>query len=770
MTAGDLFLWLAAAALAASFILNLRSALRREGSAPPLARWLYLISSLGFTAASVALWALLFGRRFDVAYVYGYTSRDLAPGYTFSAFWAGPEGSFLFWALVGAWTGVFLMRTTKDLESAAMSFWCLTQGLLTAMLLINSPFAPLDASPPDGAGLNPILQDPWMAIHPPVLFLGFVVFSVPAALAAAGLLTNRLDRWASLSLPWASLGWLSLGAGLVLGGLWAYETLGWGGYWGWDPVENSSLVPWLTGTVLLHGLILQRIRGTGQRPNIIYALLTYLLILYSTFLTRSGVLGDFSVHSFSDLGVAGLLAGAIGVVAVIFLGLLVWRFSSIPAPSIIEDGHGKELNHYLTSWVLSVIAFFVLLGTSAPLITGLLAPDRPSGVQPRFYNVTGAPLAFGMLVLIALCPLMSWSPHASKAAAASLRRNSQGLAVIASAIFVLLLLFVFGAAKGSLWSLGLLGAAVLIVNGWRFATAAVTSGTLAAGAYLAHAGIGLMFVGIAGSNLGHPEEAVVLQAGESRSVLGWTIKLDSVEASPDGIMTAHLQLARGREQARHIHLTGKPMPGGQGYAFKPYIHRSAVADVYFAPHEMVPAGGMARRPSPPVKPLEGSIQLSPAIVVGDREMRPEPATAPDGSVTVRLEAMSVESGSVEITVIPREGQPRRLTLSKGQVQRIGKLDVQFERYGPMEQDSKGDLRASAFINVAPAQGDSPPASTAPETEEKPPVEHEGASGGSVSLSVSTKPLISLLWLGSALAGLGSLLAVVRRFREAAAQQ
>ncbi|BCW98347.1 MAG: cytochrome c assembly protein [Armatimonadota bacterium] len=770
MTAGDLFLWLAAAALAASFLLNLRATLRRESSAPPLAGWLYLISALGFTAASVVLWALLFAHRFDVAYVYGYTSRDLAPGYIFSAFWAGPEGSFLFWALIGAWTGVFLKRTTKDLEPAAMSFWCLSQGLLTAMLLINSPFAPLNGSPPDGAGLNPILQDPWMAIHPPVLFFGFVVFSAPAALAAAGLLTNRLDRWATLSLPWASLGWLSLGAGLVLGGLWAYETLGWGGYWGWDPVENSSLVPWLTGTVLLHGLILQRIRGTGQRPNVIYALLTYLLILYSTFLTRSGVLGDFSVHSFSDLGVAGLLAGAIGVVALIFLALLVWRFSGIPAPSIIEDGHGKELNHYLTSWVLSIIAFFVLLGTSAPLLTGLLSPDRPSGVQVRFYNVTGAPLALGMLLLIALCPLMSWSPRASKAASASLRRNAQGLAVTASAVVVLLLLFVFGAAKGSLWSLGVLGAAVLILNGWRFAVSAVSSGALAAGAYLAHAGIGLMFVGIAGSNLGHPEEAVVLQAGESKSVLGWTIKLDSVAATPDGVMTAHLHLARSREQSRHILLTGKPMPGGQGYAFKPYIHRSAVADVYFAPHEMVPAEGMARRPSPAVRPLEGSMQLAPAIVVGDREMRPEPASAPDGSVTVRLEGMSVESGSVEITVIPREGQPRRITLSKGQVQRVGTLDVQFERYGPMEQGSQGELRASALINVAPAQGDSPPAGAAPETQDLPPAENESGSGGSVSLSVSTKPLISLLWLGSALAGLGSLLAVARRFREASTQK
>ncbi len=515
MTPGDLSLWLAAAALVLSLALNLRAVLTGSSSSLRAARLGYLVSVAGFTAASGVLWVLLFGHRFDVAYVYGYTSRDLPAGYLLSAFWAGPEGSFLFWALVGAWTGIFVSRTAKDLEPAAMAFWCLFQGLLSAMLLINSPFAPLGASPPDGAGLNPILQDPWMAIHPPVLFVGFVVFSVPAAFAAAGLVTGRFDRWAALSLPWASLGWLSLGAGLVLGGLWAYETLGWGGYWGWDPVENSSLVPWLTGTVLLHGLILQRLRGTAQRPNVIYALLTYVLILYSTFLTRSGVLGDFSVHSFSALGVAGVLAGAIGAVIAVFIGLLIWRFSRIPAPSIVEDGSGKEMNHYLTSWVLSGIAFFVLLGTSTPLITGLLDPERPSGVQTRFYNVTGAPLAFALLVLIALCPLMSWSPRAAKDAAARAVGKVCGLAAVAAFAAVLVLLFTLGAVRGSLWSLGILGAAALAVNGWRFLRASATAGVLAAGAYLAHAGVGLMFVGIAGSNLGHPEESVQLHPGET---------------------------------------------------------------------------------------------------------------------------------------------------------------------------------------------------------------------------------------------------------------
>ena len=767
MSPGNLFLWLAAAALGGALLLNLRAAFGRRVSSPEPARWLYVASALAFTAASVVLWALLFGHRFDVAYVYGYTSRDLPPGYLFSAFWAGPEGSFLFWALAGAWTGVFLSRAAKDLEPAAMSFWCLCQGLLTAMLLINSPFALLDGTPPDGAGLNPILQDPWMAIHPPVMFLGFAVFSVPAALAAAGLVTNRLDRWAELSLPWASLGWLSLGAGLVLGGIWAYETLGWGGYWGWDPVENSSLVPWLTGTVLLHGLILQRVRGTAQRPNIVYALLTYLLILYSTFLTRSGVLGDFSVHSFSDLGVSGLLAGAIGTVAAVFAGILAWRFPRIPAPAIIEDGQGKELNHYLTSWVLSAIAFFVLLGTSTPLITGLLAPDRPSGVQPRFYNVAGAPLALGMLVLIGLCPLMSWSPGAAKAAAASFRRNAPGLAAAGSALLVLILLFVLGTERGALVSLGLLGTGAAGANLWRFVRSSLLSGVPAAGAYLAHAGVGLMFVGIAGSNLGHPEEPVMLQSGQSRSVMEWTLKLNSVEESPEGIVTARLEISRGKQPARQVVLTGKPVPGGQGYAFKPYIHRSALTDVYFAPHEMVPAEREARRPAPAVEPLKGAMRLAPAIVVGDRGTRPEPAVAPDGSVTVRLEAMSVESGSVQLTVIPKDGPPVRLTLSKGEVGRAGGLDVQFERYGPMEQGSRGELRASALINVAPARGEPPAAAAGREPREEQPHGGEEPSGGSVSLGVSTKPLIGVLWLGCAVAGAGSLLAVVRRFREGA---
>jgi len=206
-----------------------------------------------------------------------------------------------------------------------MRFYVLVHTVLMVLLLRATPFRLLPVVPVDGAGLNPLLQDPWMVIHPPIVFIGYALYAVPFVYAMSALARDEYSEWAKPALAWTVAAWLFLGAGIIIGAKWAYATLGWGGYWGWDPVENASLVPWLSGAALMHTLIVQRERGKMVRTNIVLAVVSFMLIAYATFLTRSGVLSDFSVHSFASLGLSSCLVSACVLFATLSLYMLVWR-------------------------------------------------------------------------------------------------------------------------------------------------------------------------------------------------------------------------------------------------------------------------------------------------------------------------------------------------------------------------------------------------------------------------------------------------------------
>jgi cytochrome c-type biogenesis protein CcmF len=259
------------------------------------------------TLASALLMLAILKHEFQYSYVANYSSRDLPLQYLISSFWAGQEGSFLFWVLMGGWLGIFLMHRSEEMEPQVMFLYNLNHLFLTILLIKQSPFKLLPSTPADGQGLNMLLQDPWMVIHPPVVFLGYAAFTIPFAYAIAALWRREYDRWIKPALPWTVFAFLSLGAGIIIGGYWSYKVLGWGGYWGWDPVENASLLPWLAGAALMHGMILQLSLGKMRKTNFILAAFSFLLIIYCTFLTRSGILADFSVHSFTDLGITGWL-------------------------------------------------------------------------------------------------------------------------------------------------------------------------------------------------------------------------------------------------------------------------------------------------------------------------------------------------------------------------------------------------------------------------------------------------------------------------------
>ncbi len=282
--------------------------------------------------------------------------------YVFSAFWGGQEGTFLLWALFGGLLAVMLRFKARQYEAPVMFFYLGINLFLMLMLLKASPFIRHDVTPADGNGLNPLLQDPWMTIHPPIMFFGFASLGICAAYAMAALVKEDWDSWVRRAVPWTTFGVMALGTGLLLGGYWAYSILGWGGFWGWDPVENSSLVPWLVAVALLHNQVIQIKQGIFRRSNVIIAMLPFVLVTYSTFLTRSGVLADFSVHSFTDLGINQFLVAFM----VVFLGgglaLFVWKFKRIPTEKTEAPLFSREYVIFLGSLAFGLFALFVLAG------------------------------------------------------------------------------------------------------------------------------------------------------------------------------------------------------------------------------------------------------------------------------------------------------------------------------------------------------------------------------------------------------------------------
>lgn len=355
-------------------------------------------ASAGFiAAASLLLWYLIFENDFSVEYVASYSSTTLPTLYKISAFWAGQQGSFLLWLLIHATAGAML--TFRRTNAAALGIFFLLQSILVLLVLAKSPFAEHPAQVFEGVGLNPLLQDFWMAIHPPIIFVGYALLAVPFALSLGALLTEAASRsWLEDARKWTLAAWSFLGAGIFIGGYWAYKVLGWGGYWGWDPVENSSLVPWLLAGVLLHLINLARKKPAVLSVAHVAATLTYALVLYGTFLTRSGVLGDFSVHSFagSSIGLSIALANAlvlIGGLAIIFV-----KAKDLPQGKMY-DTHGESAFAVLLGCLLLIfVAAIVWIGMSMPLLSQLIG--EAAAVDSDFYVKSTAPIAATLAALM----------------------------------------------------------------------------------------------------------------------------------------------------------------------------------------------------------------------------------------------------------------------------------------------------------------------------------------------------------------------------------
>ncbi|MCS7000555.1 MAG: cytochrome c biogenesis protein CcsA [Bacteroidota bacterium] len=412
----------------------LTASLKKNTNALQSARALYYLYTLVLLIISALLLYALVTHNFDYSYVQAYSSRYLEPPFLYAAFYAGQEGSFLLWALVTSFVGIAVIEYSKKQgnEAEVMSFFSLVPLFLSLMLVAKNPFSflwetyasegstrelieliKIEQSRYEGRGLNPVLQNYWIMLHPPMLFSGFAMISVPYAFAMAGLLRREYHDWVRLTQPWIIAASLTLGIGITLGGFWAYETLGWGGFWAWDPVENSSLVPWLLTVSLFHTTLIQRRTKGLVRTNFVLVVAAFSAVLYSTFLTRSGVLGDTSVHSFVEPGFF------VYVLLLIFLlgftglgvGLLLARFRDISSVSRrigVFEPTSREFQLAVGAGLLIASAVIVLLGTSYPIAAELIGKPKVA-IEPEFYNKTHFPLIALILLANGLSLIANWS-------------------------------------------------------------------------------------------------------------------------------------------------------------------------------------------------------------------------------------------------------------------------------------------------------------------------------------------------------------------------
>ena len=510
---GELSLWIALLMCVWSVTLSYAGgAMRRADLIASGERGLY--AGFGFIVlASAGLWTALITSDFSLRYVASFTSANLPFVYKVSAFWGGQAGSMLFWCLILAGYSALATWSNRRRVRELMPWVTGTSALvllffIATTAIASNPFERLDWVPADGRGLNPQLQNPAMAIHPPMLYLGYVATAVPFAFAIAALVARRLDaEWLGAVRRWALVSWVFLTLGIVLGMWWAYVELGWGGYWMWDPVENASLLPWLTGTAFLHSIMIQEKRGMLRKWNVTLVVATFLLSVLGTFITRSGVIQ--SVHSFAQSAVGNWFAAFLILALVATIWLVSVRLKDLEAQAQLEAMISREAAFLYNNLVLVGIAFSVLWGTLFPIISEAVRGSKIT-VGESFFNSVNVPLGLLLLALTGIGPLIAWR----KASVGNIQRQFAGPA--AFGLITGAALFVLGIHKLyplMTWTLSAFVTGTILQEFWKGVGArrkmygenpVVALGRLVArnrrryGGYVVHAGIVMLFAAFAG--------------------------------------------------------------------------------------------------------------------------------------------------------------------------------------------------------------------------------------------------------------------------------
>ncbi|MBI9111914.1 heme lyase CcmF/NrfE family subunit [Maridesulfovibrio ferrireducens] len=484
---------------------------------------LLVISLVVFS--SIILLCALITRDFSFKYVADYTSLGLSNFYAVTAFWAGRPGSLLFWLLVITVGGTIFLGTKKysDLpEETKVAYWMLYFAIQAFFLFIltsaSPPFTQLANIPADGTGLNPLLQNPGMAFHPPLLFFGYGLFTVPACLSIAMAITRGEDSWMKLTRGWVLPAWSFLSAGIVLGAWWAYMELGWGGYWAWDPVENASIIPWFVATAYLHTSILGQRYGVFKRINIILVNLTFLMCVVGTYIVRSGIIA--SVHAFGGGGVGGLLLAFI--LFYLFLTLSASFFANVKKSKLEANAFSRQGLLVITVWTFIALGTVIFLGTMWPVIS-LGWETNPVGVNAGFYNTVTMPLFTLIGLLLLICPWFSWNEGI---------QDKTGLAVSIftalclsgaawfGGIRMILPLIAFGSGAGIIASTIMLALRNKTLSSKRFW---IAHGT--------HLGVALMIIGVAISGPYATTQQVAISEGQTFSFSGYEFTYKELTAS-----------------------------------------------------------------------------------------------------------------------------------------------------------------------------------------------------------------------------------------------
>lgn len=763
-----------------------------------LARLSYHGMAMLVIVASAYLLYLILSHQYQYQYIYSYSNNDLPLGFLISTFWAGQEGSFLLWILLTVIIGIFLQSYTSkrgDLEPRVMAVFTLAITILLVMVspLLKNPFEFIWTLPVfvdiksispqllnlpfmqnfmfsdpgtgqnfvkmnselyaaitgagytvndfiiHGKGLNPLLQNFWMQIHPPVLFIGFAMATVPFAFAVAALMKDDYKDWVRQAFPWVASGAGVLGLGIMLGGYWAYGILGWGGYWAWDPVENSSLVPWIIAVAAIHTMIVQRktqVRDGGigkfAKTNLVFSVLIYVLVIYSTFLTRSGILGDASVHSFVDPGTTVYLFLLIFISTFILLGagMIAYRWKSLNEQVQADESLlSRELALFTSAVALCASAIIVLVGTSAPIFG--------QSVETYFYNEMHVPLAIIMGLLNGISLLLKWKLTEGK----EILRKSR-FSITASLIFTLLVVVVGGVYDVMMILLALSAAFTMFVNG-EMAYKIFSGNKIKLGGAMTHIGFALFILGVIGSSAYSEGKDLNLAKGETVEAFGYNMTFTGYgPVENDKKFGFNIEV----EKDGKVH-NAKPVmyvsDFNQGLMREPDILEGWTVDLYFSPtsyEDGSQAGGHSE-----VKTLnEGDVaEFHGAKIMYVEFIKPDMQGMMAGG--------DIKMGAKLIVDINGQSYPIETVMQseQGNISHVAakvpeaNLSVVIGKIDPVSK--KAEFTFSDLEGAA---------------------EHTVKAKEVLSVTASIKPFVNLVWLGILVMFIGFIFSTLRRLQEA----
>jgi cytochrome c-type biogenesis protein CcmF len=531
----------------------------------------YLIAALMTVASGVIVNAFLTDD-FSIRYVAGYSNSVQPLFYKITSYWGGLDGSIMFWVFLLSIFGTIAVSVNRDRHRELIPYVVAVISVvqmffLYLMVVHNNPFATyLGSAPRDGQGLNPLLQNYWMVIHPPSLYTGFVGMTIPFAFGMAALITGHLDdSWLRAVRRWTMFAWLFLTFGLMLGMIWAYEELGWGGYWAWDPVENAGLLPWFTATAFLHSVMVQERRSMMRVWNVTLVILTFFLTIFGTFMTRSGVVQ--SVHAFGQDPVLAALFSyfMVGLLAFSF-GWVIYRLPLLRARNELDSWLSREAAFLVNNWILLFSAFFVLFATMFPTLSEAVTGERLT-VGPEFFNRWMLPIGLTLLLLTGIGPLLAWR----KSTVANLRHQflwpvafgllagslylGFGFRILISGICFALCGFVTGTIAQEFWR----GAGVRRrTTGTDLFTALVGlvgRNKRRYGGYIVHFGVVFIFFGFAGEGFKQEQERL-FKPGEHTTIGRFDVRYDSVRVNDDGqkqMVTAYITVLEGGQEVDRLY-------------------------------------------------------------------------------------------------------------------------------------------------------------------------------------------------------------------------